>query len=57
MPIYEFKCQCGNEVDLMLPVDDRNKAQKCPECKKSMERQTTSGGFWIKNWNGRGRCE
>lgn len=39
MPIYEFKCQgCRKEVELILPMEDRNSSQACPECQASMKR-------------------
>lgn len=39
MPIYEFRCPgCGKEVELNLPMGDRNCPQACPKCQAPMGR-------------------
>ena len=36
MPLYKYKCECGNELEEIHSVDDRYN-QKCPECEKDMQ--------------------
>ena len=36
MPLYKYKCECGNELEEFHNVDDRHK-QKCPECENDMQ--------------------
>ena len=38
MPIYEFKCECGHGIEVILPLMDRNKPQYCPKCGGKIER-------------------
>ena len=36
MPLYNYKCECGKELEEFHRIDDRYN-QKCPECKKTMQ--------------------
>ena len=38
MPLYEYYCECKNEVELLLTFQGANKPQKC-ECGKTMQRK------------------
>ena len=39
MPIYEFRCQeCGEKVEILLPMGNRNLTQACPNCQNNMSR-------------------
>ena len=33
MPLYEYRCECGQEFEALKRMDDRHNAD-CPECKK-----------------------
>lgn len=32
MPLYGFKCSCGEEQDVVLSISERNTVQACNEC-------------------------
>ena len=34
MPLYSYRCDCGNEFDAMQSMDVRANAE-CPECKQT----------------------
>lgn len=38
MPIYEYRCDCGNEEQKLLPMQERNRPQVC-KCGKVMLRK------------------
>lgn len=38
MPIYTFKCKCGNIIDMMCKSTD-NDLRVCTECGRGMKRQ------------------
>lgn len=56
MPIYTYECpECGISRDLFVPILDRDKEHKCPECKETLHRklslcnyQLKGGGFFGK---------
>ena len=39
MPIYDYKCKCGKEIET---ITHYNENAKCPECGKEMARQISS---------------
>lgn len=47
MPIYRFKCpNCGETIEEIRNIADRNKVTICPSCGHEMERQLPSSfGF------------
>ena len=47
MPIYEYKCKCGNEREVRLPFTESDKSQTC-ECGKVMQRQMSVSSFVMK---------
>jgi len=46
MPIYEFKCDCGAERELILPFSRSGEKPEC-ECGKVMRRKFSSVSFVI----------
>lgn len=38
MAIYEYKCDCGWGMELILPFEDMDKPQLCLECGKRAKR-------------------
>jgi len=40
MPIYSYRCNCGNEFDHMQRMDDRLQAE-CPECNEQAKQMIT----------------
>jgi len=32
MPTYTYRCKCGSVFDAIVPIRERNKPQKCPDC-------------------------
>lgn len=52
MPIYEYKCECGNEKEVLLPFQDADQPQIC-ECGKVMQRKVSVSSFVMKQ-TGRG---
>jgi len=53
MPIYEFRCDCGADREILLPVSECSKKPDC-ECGKVMERRFTPINFNMPQ-NGRDR--
>ncbi len=47
MPIYEYKCGCGREKDVILPFAERGNIQTC-ECGDIMLRKVSIVNFYIK---------
>ncbi len=45
MPIYEYKCKCGNEGEFILPLNP--KPQIC-ECGEVMQRKMSASSFVMK---------
>lgn len=39
MPIYEYRCECGNQEEIILSVQERNEPQACSACGKTMKRK------------------
>ena len=37
MPLYEYKCKCGNSEDILLSYDEYKQPQVC-KCGKAMQR-------------------
>lgn len=46
MPLYEFKCECGNEKEVLLP--SQHPEQIC-ECGKVMQRRMSVSSFTFKS--------
>jgi len=46
MPIYEYKCECGNEKDVLLSFQN-SKPQVC-ECGRIMQRMISIPSFVMK---------
>lgn len=38
MPIYEYRCKCGSEKEVILPIEEYNQPQVC-ECGEVMQRK------------------
>lgn len=38
MPIYDFRCECGNEFEDIFSVSEMPESVTCPECKKKAPR-------------------
>ena len=38
MPIYEYRCKCGREIETYLPLSQRDNKQSC-ECGEVMQRK------------------
>jgi len=38
MPLYEFKCECGNSEEKVLTIANRNKKVSCKICDEVMSR-------------------
>ena len=52
MPIYDFACQdCSHNFECRLKVDDRDSAQKCPQC-GSQKTKRLFGGFMVPKHHG-----
>lgn len=47
MPLYEFKCGCGNEEEILLSIQDADQPQVC-ECGKVMRRKVSLSSFVMK---------
>jgi putative FmdB family regulatory protein len=42
MPVYVYRCAtCGQEVDKVVPSDQRDQPQVCPSCGSVMVRNPT----------------
>ncbi len=46
MPVYEFKCQCGEITEDLVRVDTRQ--IKCPKCGKKAEKILSQCTFKLK---------
>ena len=63
MPNYRYKCECGHEETVMLPMSsDPELPEECPECLGDMHRRISSPtvvmpretlGRWFKDKTGR----
>lgn len=57
MPIYEYKCECGLEIDKPIKNYNPPKTIKCPKCKKRASRVVALTNFelkgdgWSKQYN------
>lgn len=50
MPLYEYACShCTNKVEKLKKIEERDKVQECPQCKKGFLNRVVSqtGGFSI----------
>ncbi len=47
MPIYEYKCGCGNETEVRLSFEEANQPQTC-ECGEVMQRKVSVVSFAMK---------
>ncbi len=46
MPTYDYKCtNCKQEVELNVPILDRDNDRKCPECNGRLIREITFRGL------------
>jgi len=43
MPLYDFECDCGNEFECILSMNQSNDLQKCPKCGEKAFRIIKSG--------------
>lgn len=43
MPIYEYRCHCGNEFESLKSIKDFDKPQKCERCGKDAFRTISTG--------------
>ena len=50
MPIYEFVCDCGEEVSKLVKMS--MKSTKCPSCGRRMKRMISTTSFILngRNW-------
>jgi putative FmdB family regulatory protein len=46
MPVYEFKCECGNETESLVPM--HTKTIECEECGKDMKKIISRSSFILK---------
>jgi putative FmdB family regulatory protein len=46
MPIYEFRCSCGNETEAIVPSNTRGK--KCDVCGGTMFKVISTCNFCLK---------
>ena len=37
MPLYEFKCENGHEIEKRLKMSDTKENLECPDCKKLLK--------------------
>ncbi len=52
MPIYEYRCKCGNEREVRLPLEEYDQPQTC-ECGEAMRHKISVSSFVMKQ-TGRG---
>lgn len=45
MPIYEYKCACGQKFEKLRPMSEYDKLSNCPECGKESGRLVSSSHF------------
>ena len=64
MPTYEYKCEkCGKHFDVMKPMADCNKEEKCSKCKVVAIKLISSGygiifkgtGFYQTDYKNQGK--
>ncbi len=48
MPLYEYKCECGNKIELSSPISKIVDAVKCPKCNKPAKRIFSTFSFIMK---------
>jgi putative FmdB family regulatory protein len=48
MPIYVYQCEQHGEFDMILPVSECDKEQKCPECGVDCSNIISSTSFQLK---------
>ena len=48
MPIYEYRCKCGNAWDDL--VEMKNRVQKCPKCDAENSPQISLSRVSFANW-------
>lgn len=49
MPIYDYKCECGEEFDKLVKMSERDDPVECPECGDEVCRvETLYGDHTIK---------
>lgn len=46
MPLYEFKCECGEEKEELVPIG--TETIKCPKCKGTMKKIISRTNFILK---------
>ena len=46
MPLYEYICKCGHELDKIVAYDTPN--PKCPKCGTKMKKKLSKGNFHLK---------
>jgi len=46
MPVYEFKCKCGNEKEELVKLN--TKSIKCNKCGKDMTKYISLSSFHLK---------
>jgi putative FmdB family regulatory protein len=42
MPIYEYRCECGERFEVLTRFAERDKAQVCPACESTKTRVLVS---------------
>lgn len=47
MPIYEYRCKCGNMEDIFHKIVDRNEVTTCSCCNQAMTRVISSPSMVI----------
>ncbi|KKL50757.1 hypothetical protein LCGC14_2302320, partial [marine sediment metagenome] len=47
MPIYEYRCECGNEVEVRLSCEEADQSQACG-CGEVMQRKMSVSSFVMK---------
>ena len=50
MPIYEYRCECGNEEEVVLSFEEFDLPQVCDACGKSMQRKVSLPRFAMKTY-------
>ena len=44
MPLYAFKCECGNYMEEICSISERSQEKKCDRCGKMAPRDYTDSG-------------
>jgi putative FmdB family regulatory protein len=42
MPIYEYRCECGERFEVLTRFAERDRAQMCPACESTKTRVLVS---------------